>query len=79
MCLEAYAQFNKVYDMRDRDWKLQEVLAEGEYSMDPRKNLGMGVLEVIAASANSFNKLRDFLHIKTTHWATGRADAVDVD
>ena len=74
-----YVQFNKVYDLRDRNWKLQEVLAAGEYSMDPRRNLGMGVLDVIAANASSFNKLRDFLDTKTIHWATGRADAVDVD
>ena len=42
-----YVQFKKVYDLTDCNLKLQDVLAHGGFCMDPRKNLGMGVLKVV--------------------------------
>ena len=73
-----YVQFRKVYDLRDCNSKLQHVLAHGSFCMDPRKNLGMGVLKVVETSDSSIDTLRDFLDTKTARLATSLVDAVDV-
>ena len=73
-----YVQFKKVYDLRDCNLKVQDVLAYGGFCMDPRKNLGMGVLDVVATTESSIDRLRDFLDTKTVRCATSLVDAIDV-
>jgi hypothetical protein len=73
-----YVQFNKIYDLRTSNLKACDVLGYGGFCMDPRKNFGMGVLDVVATTESSIEKLRDFLDTQTVRWATSRVDAVDV-
>ena len=64
-----YVQFSKVYDLRDMNLKVQDVLGYGDFSMDMRKNFGMGVLDAVATSGSSIEKLREFLQNQSTRWA----------
>ena len=73
-----YVQFNKIYDLRHSNLKVKDVLGYGGFCMDPRKNFGMGVLEVVATTEFSIEKLRDFLDTQAVRWATSRVDVVDV-
>ena len=73
-----YVQFNKVYDLRDFNLKAKELLEYGGFSMDPRMNFGMGVLEALETTESSIDKLRDFLETTTVRWPTSRVDSVDV-
>ena len=73
-----YVQFNKVYDLRDSNLKANDVLGYGGFRIDPRKNFGMGVLDVVETTESSIEKLRDFLDAQTVRWAMSRVDAVDV-
>ena len=51
-----YVQFKKVYDLTDCNVKLRDILAHGGFCMDPRKNLGMGVLKVVETTDNSIDE-----------------------
>jgi hypothetical protein len=73
-----YVQFNKVYDLRDSNLKANDVLGYGGFRIDPRKNFGMGVLDVVETTESSIEKLRDFLDAQTVRWSMSRVDAVDV-
>ena len=73
-----YVLFKKVYDLTDCNVKLRDILAHGGFCMDPRKNLGMGVLKVVETTDSSIDSLRDFLDTKAARLATSLVDAVDV-
>jgi hypothetical protein len=73
-----YVQFNKVYDLRDFNLKAKDLLEYGGFSMDPRMNFGMGVLEALETTESSIDKLRDFLETTIVRWPTSRVDSVDV-
>jgi len=73
-----YVQFNKIYDLRHSNLKVKDVLGYGGFCMDPRKNFGMGVLDVVETIGSSIEKLRDILDAQTVRWAMSRVDAVDV-
>jgi hypothetical protein len=72
-----YVQFSKVYDLRDLNFKMQDVLGYGDFSMDMRKNFGMGVLDAVATSGSSIEKLREFLQTQTIRWAMSSGHGVD--
>jgi hypothetical protein len=74
-----YVQFNKVYDLRDSDLNLKDVLGYGGFCLDPRKSYAMGVLDAVETTGSSIEKLRDFLDAQTVRWATSRVDAIDVN
>ena len=73
-----YIEFNKIYDLRDCNLKAKDLLEYGGFSMDPRTNFGMGVLEALETTESSRDKLRDFLDTKTIRWPTSRVDDVDI-
>lgn len=72
-----YVLFEKVFDLRDSNLKVKDVLAYGGFCMHPRKNFGMGVLEAVETSDTSFERLRSFLETQTVRWAASRFVAVD--
>jgi hypothetical protein len=45
--------------------------------MDMRKNFGMGVLDAVATSGSSIEKLREFLQTQSTRWAKPSGHGVE--
>jgi hypothetical protein len=72
-----YVQFSKVYDLREMNLKVQDVLGYGDFCMDMRKNFGMGVLDAVATSGSSIEKLREFLQTQSTRWAKPSGHGVE--
>ena len=73
-----YVQFNKVFDLRDCNLNVAELLERGGFCMNPRHNFGMGVLQALETAESSIDKLRDFLDTRTIRWPSSRVDAVDI-
>ena len=73
-----YVEFDQVYDLRDANLTAKDVLAYGGFFMDPRKNFGMGVLDVVESSESSIEKLRKFLDAQTIRWAPPRVEGVHI-
>ena len=73
-----YVQFNKVFDLRDCNLKVADLLERGGFCMNPRHNFGMGVLQALETAESSIDKLRDFLNTSTIRWPSSRVDAVDI-
>lgn len=73
-----YVEFDQVYDLRDANLTAKDVLAYGGFFMDPRKNFGMGLLEVLESSESSIEKLRKFLDAQPIRWAPPRVEGVHI-
>ena len=56
-----YVEFARVFDVRHCNLSAEEVLAKGFFQLNPKKNLGMGVLDTLETPMNSIGRLRDFL------------------
>jgi hypothetical protein len=56
----------------------KDLLAHGSLGMDPRKNFGMGMLEVVESSGSSIEKLVKFLDAQTIRWAPSSGKGVHV-
>ena len=74
----SYVEFDMVYDLRDASMTAKDLLAHGSLGMDPRKNFGMGMLEVVESSGSSIEKLLKFLDAQTIRWAPFSGKGVHV-
>jgi hypothetical protein len=63
-----YVQFSKVYDLRDCNMKVEELLSRGSLRLNPRHNLGMGVLPTESTSENAVHGLQLFLSTQLVRW-----------
>ena len=62
-----YVMFKKVYDLRNLDIKIEELLAHGDLKLNPRHNLGMGILVTEQSMTDSAKGLYDFLSSTVMH------------
>lgn len=73
-----YVQFSHVYDLRRHYMNVVDVLAQGSFAEDPKKNLGMGVLATLSTATSSIQRLRDFLASHAVRRVLPITEGVDV-
>ena len=76
--LDGGAAFDRVFDLRGCNMSVAEVLAQGGYEINPKTNLGLGVVAASKTHTSGIGRLRDFLQGHAACIELPDAEAIDI-